>query len=207
MTPPRSQYTTRTYTQACPPRRRLDSWSNLSQREQRSWQPSCPQNEQPSRCLPLGGVASLLTQPSQPQEALLGNLTPHTLFSQQRWAAEPPSPTPTSAHCPVSWSPLQRPALAQIGKKEGREAALRTLCQQQIRSRLEQKLGAGAGNQEGRSSLSQADGAPRRPSQVPFPSSPLPCSPRCAPHSHRPPLPAARERSGASETFNSVLMS
>lgn len=43
---------------------------------------------------------------------------------------------------------------------------------------------------------------------MPFPSSPLPSSPHSAPpHSYHLPLPAARERSGASETFNSVLMS
>lgn len=41
-----------------------------------------------------------------------------------------------------------------------------------------------------------------KPSKYPF----LPLLSPAAPHAHRPPPPAAGERSGASETFNSVLM-
>lgn len=100
------------------------------------------------------------------------------------------------------------PALVQTGTKGGSEAALRTRCQQQIRSLQGTEAGGGGAafgrNQGGRIPLNQADGAPRRPSQVSIPS--FLSSPRPPPHAHRPPPPAAGERSGASETFNSVLM-
>lgn len=65
------------------------------------------------------GAASLLTQPSQPREALLRNLTLQTLFPQPRWATEPQSPTPTSAHV-LTPGPLRGDQLwHRLGPKEG----------------------------------------------------------------------------------------
>lgn len=64
---------------------------------------------------------------------------------------------------------------------------LGTLCQRQICSLWEQKLGGGR-NQEGHVPLSQADGTLRRLSQIPLPSCPLPSSPHSTPLLHCPPL-------------------
>lgn len=88
---------------------------------------------------------------------------------------------------------------------------LRTLCQQQIHPLREQKLGVGeqlVGETEGPAAPSVRQmgllGDQAKHSFLPFLSCP---PPRPPPHSHHPSPPAAQERSGASETFNSVLMS
>lgn len=168
-----------------------------------------PTRQQLSKCLPCCKSCFLTdAAPTAPnQEVLLRKLpAPRPLSTNRGERSKPSSPTPTSAQCPQPCSSSKGPALVQTGAKGEREAALRR-CQQQICSLQEQKLrvgGAACGrNQGGRVPLNQADGAPGRASQVPLPSSPR----AAAPDSHRPPPPAARERSGASETFNSVLMS
>lgn len=88
---------------------------------------------------------------------------------------------------------------------------LGTQCQQQIRPLREQKLGVGeqlAGETKGPAAPSVRQmgrrGDQAKHSFLPLLSPPLPAA---APHSHGPPPPAAPERSGASETFNSGLMS
>lgn len=109
------------------------------------------------------------------QEVLLGTWHPQTPFRQQRCATES---LPTTAHlCTVRarmQSSSKPPALVQTGTKGGSEAALRTRCQQQIRSLQGTEAGGGGAafgrNQGGRIPLNQADGAPRRPSQVSIPS-------------------------------------
>ena len=135
-------------------------------------------------------------------------MAPQTPFPQQRWATKPSPPTPHLCTACLTQVLLQATSSGTDGDQR-REASG---AESWVPPADPVPAGTGAGgggaacgrNQGGRLPLHQADGAPRRPSQVSLPSSPLPVA---APRAYRPPPPAARERSDAWETFNFVLMS
>lgn len=143
-----------------------------------------------SKSPPLAGVASLLTQPSwpHPRKSFSGTWHPQTLLPQQRWATELPPPTAHLCTWPLALVLFQATSSGTDWDQEREGSRVVNSVPTADPSSAGTEAGGGGAacgrNQGAGGSLSQADGAPRRPSQALLPSSPLPSSP------HRgPPLP------------------